>query len=520
MPVFVDDLAKEPGDGERRKEAMRRGYHSRIALPLVVDNAVVGVMALFARERNYFNEEELKLLTELAGDISFALEHIGKEEKLNYLAYYDALTGLPNRTLLEERLNRQLHAAGEKGAKVAVLVSNVKRFRFINESLGRHAGDALLRQLAARARRAWPEPDDVARLSADSFGGIVADLNDETAIAHLPGQLITEVLRQPFKIGDKDLSIAMAAGIAVFPADGSDADILFRNAEAALKRAKLSGEQYLFYRPEMNARVAETLQLETKLRQALDREEFVLHYQPKVSLPRGTISGLEALIRWNDPESGLVPPAKFIPLLEETGMILEAGRWAMRKAVADYREWHRRGLQPPRIAVNVSPIQLRQKDFVEVVYDVIAKAGGSHGLDLEITESLIMEDIDGNIEKLRAVRSMGVGIAIDDFGTGYSSLGYLAKLPVNALKIDRSFIITMTGTSDSMTIVSTIISLAHALNLKVVAEGVEAEEQRNFLRLLKCDEMQGYLFSRPVPASEMEVLLAAGHNGKPASTTP
>jgi EAL domain-containing protein (putative c-di-GMP-specific phosphodiesterase class I) len=287
-------------------------------------------------------------------------------------------------------------------------------------------------------------------------------------------------------------------------------DTLFRNAEAALKRAKASGERYLFYRPDMNARVAETLLLENKLRQALDREQFVLHYQPKVDLAKGTISGLEALIRWNDPETGLVPPLKFIPLLEETGMILEAGRWAMQKAVADYREWHTQGLQPPRIAVNVSPIQLRQKDFVEVVRDVIGgAAAGPHGLDLEITESLIMEDIEGNIEKLRAVRDMGVNVAIDDFGTGYSSLRYLAKLPVNALKIDRSFIITMTGSADSMTIVSTIISLAHALNLKVIAEGVDAEEQRKLLRLLKCDEMQGYLFSRPVPKDDVLALLQA-----------
>jgi len=408
-----------------------------------------------------------------------------------------------------------LDLAREKKTKVALLLGNVNRFRFINESLGRHAGDALLREFAARAKKVWPDPENVARISADSFGGIVADVNDETEIAHLAAQLLTDALKLPFRIGDKDLAIAMAAGIAMFPTDGSDADALFRNAEAALKRAKTSGEPYLFYRPEMNARVAETLQLENKLRRALDREEFVLHYQPKVDLATGKVCGLEALIRWNDPESGLVPPVKFIPLLEETGMILEAGRWAMRKAVADYRGWCARGLQPPRIAVNVSPVQLRQKDFVEVVREAIVGAKAeAHGLDLEITESLIMEDIDGNIEKLRAVRDMGVNIAIDDFGTGYSSLRYLAKLPVNAVKIDRSFIITMASDSDSMTIVSTIISLAHSLNLKVIAEGVDAEDQRKLLTLLRCDEMQGYLFSRPVPASDLEALLAARRNGE------
>jgi EAL domain-containing protein (putative c-di-GMP-specific phosphodiesterase class I) len=231
-----------------------------------------------------------------------------------------------------------------------------------------------------------------------------------------------------------------------------------------------------------------------------------------VDLAQGTVIGLEALIRWNNPETGLVPPMRFIPLLEETGMILEVGRWAIRKALEDYREWRARGLQPPHIAVNVSPIQLRQKNFVNVVRDAIGESpAGAHGLDLEITESLIMEDVQGSIEKLGAVRDMGVSIAIDDFGTGYSSLGYLAKLPVNALKIDRSFIITMAKNADSMTIVSTIISLAHALNLKVIAEGVETEDQRSLLKLLKCDQMQGYLFSKPLPAAEIEAkFLGAG----------
>ena len=234
----------------------------------------------------------------------------------------------------------------------------------------------------------------------------------------------------------------------------------------------------------------------------------MLHYQPKIDLAKGTISGIEALIRWNDPETGLVPPMQFISLLEETGMILEAGRWAIRKALEDYREWHKQGLQPPRIAVNVSPIQLRQKDFVDVVRNAIkGSMAGSHGLDLEITESLIMEDIEGNIEKLRAIRDMGVNIAIDDFGTGYSSLAYLAKLPLQSLKIDRSFIITMLNEPDSMTLVSTMISLAHSIRLKVVAEGVDSEEQSKLLKLLRCDEIQGYLVSKPLPANDLAAML-------------
>jgi len=260
----------------------------------------------------------------------------------------------------------------------------------------------------------------------------------------------------------------------------------------------------------MNARVAETLRLENKMRRALAKEEFVLHYQPKVGLTHGRIIGFEALIRWNDPEVGMVPPGQFIPILEETGMIVEAGQWAIRRVLRDYCAWDGSGLQPPRIAVNVSAIQLRSKDFVDMVRTVINEfTPDCHGLDLEITESLLMEDIEGSTEKLRLIRDMGVNIAIDDFGTGYSSLAYLTKLPVNALKIDRSFIDDMMRNPDSMNIVSTIISLAHSLALKVIAEGVEFEEQARALRSLGCDEIQGYLISRPIPAEAVGDLLRA-----------
>jgi EAL domain-containing protein (putative c-di-GMP-specific phosphodiesterase class I) len=257
----------------------------------------------------------------------------------------------------------------------------------------------------------------------------------------------------------------------------------------------------------MTERIAEKLSLESKLRQALEKEEFVLHYQPKVDLQTRAIVGVEALIRWQSPERGLVPPLQFIPLLEETGLIQQVGSWALRRASLDHRAWAEQGLKAPRVAVNVSPIQLRQRNFVEVIEQAIMEGLAPTAIDLEITESLIMEDIQGNIEKLNAVRALGVNIAIDDFGTGYSSLGYLAKLPVQALKIDRSFINTMSKDPNAMTLVSTIISLAHSLRLKVIAEGVETEEQANFLRLLRCDEMQGYLFSKPLPVDGLVGLL-------------
>jgi EAL domain-containing protein (putative c-di-GMP-specific phosphodiesterase class I) len=321
-------------------------------------------------------------------------------------------------------------------------------------------------------------------------------------------QLLADAVSMPFDVAGKELRIAVTAGIALFPEDGKEAETLLRNAQAALQHAKAGGERYLFYKPQMNAASAELLSLENKLRQAVEDEQFVLHYQPKINLATRQISGFEALIRWNDPVSGLVPPDKFIPLLEETGLILEVGAWAIRKALADYHALYIRGLQPRRIAVNVSAIQLRQPDFVDVVSQTIRHSRSTpHGLDLEITESLIMYDIEENITKLKAIHDMGVNIAIDDFGTGYSSLAYLGRLPVDMLKIDRSFITAMTEETESMAIVSTIISLAHSLNLKVIAEGVETEEQTRFLKLLKCDEMQGYLFSRPLPLEQLSSLL-------------
>ncbi len=506
-PVISSDIRNDP-QRMMKKECLERGINSLAALPLIVGGEAVGVLSLYAGEIGFFDSAEMQLLVQLAGDIAFALEHIGQEERLTYLAYYDALTGLPNRALFHERLTQLLHAAKHGHTRVVVAAGDINRFRLINDTLGRQAGDALLREFAQRLKTIWPEPDHVARISADVFAGALADVRDPGNIAYSIDRTVAAILEAPFAAEGKELRIATTAGVAVFPTDGEDADTLFRNAEAALEKAKESGERYLFYRPEMNSRVAETLLLENKLRQAIKGDQFVLHYQPKVDGRSSRVSGLEALIRWQDLETGLVPPMKFIPILEETGMILEVGQWAIRKALQDSRRWRMNDGSPPRIAVNVSPIQLQQRNFVEAVRRSVEEAGVEGcQLDLEITEGLIMRNIEENIQKLSAIREMGLHIAIDDFGTGYSSLAYLAKLPVNALKIDRSFIVTMTSNPQSMTIVSTIISLAHSLDLKVIAEGVDAEEQAKYLRLLSCDEMQGYLFSRPVPPDEVDDLL-------------
>jgi len=461
---------------------------------------------------NYFPipgaDGKLAMIGTVAIDIT---EQKLQEQQLDYLAYYDALTGLPNPTLMEERLARCLAgAAGGKG-RVALAVFNVNRFGIINESLGHQAGDALLRDLAGRLRSAWPDPDQVSRLTSDCFACALGGIENASDLAHALEGVALRVSGSPFAIDGKEIAVTVTAGVAVYPEDGESVDTLVRNAEAALKRAKASSARYAFYQTAMNATVAETLVLEGKLRRALDQEQFVLHYQPKVCLATRKIVGIEALLRWNDPGTGLVPPARFIPLLEETGLIIEVGRWAVRRALIDYRAWRDEGLQPPRIAVNVSAIQVAQADFLDVLSgEIAAHADGAHGLDLEITESLLMQDIDGNIGKLRAMQEMGIGIAIDDFGTGYCSLAYLARLPIDALKIDRSFVTAMTDQADGMSIASTIISLGRSLGLKVIAEGVETEEQHRILRLLKCEEAQGYLFYRPIPAEQLKAVLRAG----------
>ncbi len=511
IPIVDNDLAEVPPDNQLRRLAVGRGYRSVIALPLIAAGATTGVIIMYAREVDFFNADEVKLLSELAGNISLALEHIGSEERLTFLANYDALTGLPHRALIHERLTQLLVAARGTQTHTAVAVADIKRFRLVNETFGRHAGDRVLRELAERLRAHGPESLELARVSPDSFALVLTGARDAADIATTLERCVGGALAAPFLIDGEEIRIAMTTGVAVFPPDGDDAEVLFRNAEAALKRAKSAGECILFYHPEMNARVAETLMLENRLRRAVQEEQFVLHYQPKISAASGGITGLEALIRWRDPVAGLVPPGKFIPVLEETGMILDVGAWAIRKALTESRNWRLTHVGPLRIAVNVSPIQLRQRDFVDTVKRSIDGLGiAATHLDLELTESMIMEGIEENVQKLQAVRDMGVNVAVDDFGTGYSSLAYLAKLPVNALKIDRTFVDSMTHNPHSMTLVSTIISLAHALDLKVIAEGVESEEQAKMLRLLKCDELQGYLFSKPLAPGEIQDFLMNG----------
>jgi diguanylate cyclase (GGDEF)-like protein/PAS domain S-box-containing protein len=496
-PTIVNDIAAEPDLNPRLREALARGYRSFVILPLTVGGNVAGNFTLYATQTSVFTHDELKLLMDLAADVSFALEHIDAEQKLHYLAWHDPVTGIANRALLRDRLERAIQAVRRERSRIAVLVWDVKRFRGINDTYGRDVGDALLRRIAARVSAEWTTLAETARLSADYFAGFLLGV-EPSDVAHMIAES-GGALAQPFVVGDCELHVDISVGIAFYPADGATADGLLTNAEAALKQAKVRREPFLFYEPAMNARVAEKLTLENKMRRALERDEFTLHYQPKVHLPTGRVTGVEALIRWNNPEHGLVPPASFIPLLEETGLILEVGRWALERALEDWKRRVAAGLPAPRVAVNASAIQLRRSDFVETVARALGTIeGAERGLEIELTETMLMENIDENSRKLHALREMGVHFAIDDFGTGYSSLSYLAKLAVDSLKIDRAFIMTMTEEAQSRTIVSTIISLAHALGLSVVAEGVETHDQYDLLRSLGCDEIQGYIFSPPV----------------------
>jgi diguanylate cyclase (GGDEF)-like protein/PAS domain S-box-containing protein len=503
--VVANDIETDP-HAVFKREALARGYRSLIAMPLLVAEEVVGVLVLYAGETGFFDYEELKLLKDLSGDISFALDYIGKEEQLTYVSYYDTLTGLPNRQLFFDRLAQSMHVARAERRELAVMIIDLSRFRRVNDTLGRYAGDQVLKELAVRLQRTITESATPARIGGDRFALVVPNLPGP-AMARWIDDWIVDSFAEPLVIDDIELRTSVKVGVALYPADAETAEALFLNAEAALKRAKEAADPYLFYSPEMNARVAQRLYMESRLRKAVTQKQFVLHYQTKVDLATRQIRGLEALIRWHDPEHGMISPMDFVPLLEESGLIVEVGRWVIEQAVADTQVWRDRQLDVPRIAVNVSEVQLRQPNFVATVLAALGPSSRGAGIDLEITETMIAQDTGSNVQKLLQLREAGLQIFMDDFGTGYSGLSQIAHLPLDALKIDRAFIAGMTESAEAMAIVSAIVNLAKALGIFVVAEGVETAEQASRLHALGCDEAQGYLFSRPLPANEVAKLL-------------
>jgi diguanylate cyclase (GGDEF)-like protein/PAS domain S-box-containing protein len=511
-PVIVNDMRLDSAGFEGRHVLLSHGYRSLVALPLVVGDAGVGCLVLVSDEEDFFDDEEMRLLTELSGDISFALDHIEKAERLAYLASYDSLTGLANRSLFLERVSQHASAGMRSGNPFAVVVADPEKFSLINDVFGRSNADHLLRLVSNRFAQCAGGAELVARIGSDQLAAIVPGRTDGIDLSRTLQVLWDAWLSEPFSINGQAVTVTARAGAAVFPADGADAETLVRNAEAALGSAKASARAFATYTPQLSERMVERAAFEQNLRLALENEQFVLHYQPKVDLQTRQIEGLEALIRWQSPELGLVPPAKFIPLVEQNGMIIDIGAWALRQASLDRSRWIERGLNAPRVAVNVSTVQLRQEDFVRRISTIIRLVGRDHGIDIEVTESLLMDDVADNLQKLAAIHNLGINIALDDFGTGYSSLAYLTRLPVQTLKIDRSFVSMMLDDPGAMTLVSTIISLARALKLETVAEGVESEDQAKILRLIQCDQMQGFLVSKPLPFDEMTAFLSRSRN--------
>jgi diguanylate cyclase (GGDEF)-like protein/PAS domain S-box-containing protein len=504
-PVWIQNFQQHPLTEPWHERSAGFGWSSLATLPLHRAGVPIGALVLYAGEIGAFDEEEERQLVELAANLSFAIDHIEKERKLNYLAYYDVLTGLANRTLFLNRVTHYLRSAVSGRTKLAVFLIDLDRFKNINDSLGQLAGDKLLKQVAKWLTREVGDANLLARLDADHFAVVIPEIGQEDDVALLVEGWMKALRDHPFGVKTATFRISGKVGISMYPEDGSNADTLFKHAEVALKQAKASRNRYLFHTPKMTEMMAGKFVLENQLRQALDKHEFMLHYQPKMNMASGRLTGAEALIRWNDPRTGLVPPGRFTPMLEETGLIYEVGRWALGQAIEDYLRWRRAGLPAVRIAVNVSPLQLRNRHFISDIERAIGTdRDAAASLELEITEGLIMEDVEYSIATLRAIREMGVSIAIDDFGTGFSSLSYLSKLPLDTLKIDRTFVMDLTEAPEGLAQVSTIINLAHSLNLKVVAEGVETAEQARLLKMLGCNEMQGFYLSKPLPGDIFE----------------
>ncbi|GEM_PF-1452552 len=502
-PAVVSDVATTP-DLSFRAELLRAGVRAFTMLPLVVAGEARGVLALHASDRRVFDREEIALLEEVAGDIAFALDHLDKEERLNYLVYHNTLTRLANRTLFQDRLTQHIAGTARAQGKLGLLVLDVMGFRNVNAALGRHAGDEVLRQIGARLERAH-DSSLLSRIDADRFALIVPRIEGEAGAVRAFERVATECFREPFALGAETAQLAVRAGIATYPQNGADAEALYQSAEIALGEAKKRGESYRLHDPEGDRAVRERFALEARLRRAVENRELRLHYQPKVQVRTRALAGAEALMRWQSPALGLVPPVQFIPLMEETSLIVEAGAWALGQAAADARRLAEAGIAGIRLAVNVSAIQLRAPDFATSAARAAGDDPGPRAIELEITESVAMQDGEATLARLEALCALGFSLAIDDFGTGYSSLAYLARLPAQSVKIDRSFVSAMLEDAKSAELVRAVIALARSLGMRSVAEGVETEAQARFLADAGCDEMQGYLIGRPLPIDELIV---------------
>jgi diguanylate cyclase (GGDEF)-like protein/PAS domain S-box-containing protein len=510
--VEVALASSEPfiGAGNALPFAWARALGSAAVVAVRGDNMVRGALCALSQREDAYWADELGFLRTAASLLSTGLQRIDSERRLAYLAQFDPLTGLANRTLLVDRFSQMIVQAKRRATPLGVLFVDLDDFKLVNDRLGHAAGDVLLAEVALRLQSVVRSGDTVARISGDEFVVVLADLarTDDAAVV---AQKILDRLAEPVALGGEPTFVTASIGIAAFPGDGENVEALLGAADAAMYRAKQSGRNaYQFYTTEITQRTRARGQLAFELRRALERSEFALAYQPKFNLTSGKACGAEALLRWMHPERGPVSPAEFIPVLEDTGLIVQVGEWVIRRACEDLKGWIAAGRKPMPVAVNLSARQFRQKDLDARIRGLIAAAGIDPALiELEITESQLMEDPEHAIRIMQSLRDSGTRIAIDDFGTGYSSLAYLTRFPVGSLKIDRSFVADVFSDNADAAIVRTIIQMAHQLGFTVIAEGVETDRQAAFLRQFGCEQAQGFLFARPMAAADVSAYITS-----------
>ena len=507
--ALCEDINHSPFVIQGREALIAAGVRSLACLPLRIDGTPVGSFICGTITSGVIGAEEMLLLEEVASNLSFALQYLDKQDAVRFLSYFEPLTGLAKRALFCERLSRLLQRGTESLPRLEVAVFDIEHLSVINDSFGRHTGDRLLQCVSDRLKGHYPDTEQLAHLGGGTFvimSALPERVEDEVPDLHHD---FTRLFDRPFSVDGREIAARIKSGVACYPEDGKEPNELVQNAEAALKEAKASGEKYLHHRVEMNSELAKRVGMEHRLRFALEDEQFELYYQPKIMLRTGRIAGVEALLRWHDPENGLVAPGVFLPLLESAGLMTAIGAWVLMQAAADCRHWRSVGLPPVRVAVNISPPELRRRNAAADMLEAIGDLAGERdwGIDVEVTEGALAGDSSTCVHALRLLRAAGVRIAIDDFGTGFSSLGRLSELPIDTLKIDRSFTARLPTDRKGCTLVSTIIGLAHAFDMTTVAEGVETQQQLDYLIREGCDESQGYLHSRPMPKTEFERLL-------------
>jgi diguanylate cyclase (GGDEF)-like protein/PAS domain S-box-containing protein len=508
--VIVADVMTDPLWQDYKGHAVELGFRSCWSTPILSHHgAVVGIFAMHAKEPREPTDAEMGLVNVATRIAGIAIERKLAEDRIQFMADHDALTGLPNRTLLNDRLSQAILHAQRYDRWVTVLFVDLDNFKLVNDSLGHNAGDELLKTIAKRMVHCIRATDTVVRLGGDEFVVVLSDQPKTADSISQTVQKIQSAIAEPVRLEGHDLRVTSSLGVATYPDDGINADTLLANADAAMYRAKDVGRSnFQFYTPELNTKVHEKFLLQEELRNAVARSEFVLHYQPQVDLRSGHIFAVEALVRWKHPKLGMVPPIKFIPTAEETGLIVPIGDWVLREACRQNKAWQDAGLPPMAVSVNVSARQFRERDLVSRVASALKESGlEARYLELELTESLIMQDVELAVATMKDLQGLGVRLSIDDFGTGYSSLSALKTFPVTRLKIDKSFIDGILADENDKAVAGAVISLGQTLNMRVIAEGVETDAQAALLRNINCDEMQGYLFSKPLPAQGIEELL-------------